>query len=281
MPLVFAFFESYIFYSHKERWHLTYFIEQAHYFITSVMCSVTVGLKIDRNMTLGVWRKPDVLFVATGLFFSIVQICVLFVKHRGNLSSINLYTVNNINYFLAFCNWMVGKLLCCNSRFDSYENNVWALCKGNADLRHFLPTSVLLYIYNSFIHPYLSFALWSGAKLQNTNLDKILLLQKRGLRLIYFSNNSGHAIPLFRRSNILPIDMLYYKSVGVLMHDIDQDLAPQNLKNLLARFSLLRSRLSGCQTTLPRKEPSFRGSVAWHPERRLQRPHQVSLDSFL
>ena len=61
---------------------------------------------------------------------------------------------------------------------------------------------------------------------------------------------------------LLPIDMLYYKSVGVLMHDIDQDLAPQNLKNLFTRFSLLRSRFSGCQTTLPRKEPSFRGSVA-------------------
>ena len=153
---------------------------------------------------------------------------------------------------------MVGKLLCCDSRFESNENNVWALCKRNADLRHFLPTSVLLYIYNSFIHPYLCFALWSGAKLQNTNLDKIFLLQKRALRLIYFSNNSGHAIPLFLRSNILPIDMLYYKS-GVLMHDIDHDLAPQNLKNLFTRLSLLRSRLPRCHTTL---RPYFRGSVA-------------------
>ena len=34
--------------------------------------------------------------------------------------------------------------------------------------------------------------------------------------------------------------------------------------------SLLRSRLSGCHATLPRKTV-FRGSVAWHPERRLRR----------
>ena len=60
-----------------------------------------------------------------------------------------------------------------------------------------------------------------------TNLDKILLLQKRTQSLIYLSNNSEHAIPLFLRSNIPPIDMLYYKSVGVLMHDTDHDLAPQ------------------------------------------------------
>ena len=42
-------------------------------------------------------------------------------------------------------------------------------------------------------------------------------------------------------------------------------------------ISLLRSRLSGCHATLPRKERlltfehSFRGGVAWHPERRLRR----------
>ena len=45
---------------------------------------------------------------------------------------------------------------------------------------------------------------------------QILLIQKRALCLIYFSNNSEHAIPLFLRSNILLIDILYYKSAGVL-----------------------------------------------------------------
>jgi len=83
-------------------------------------------------------------------------------------------------------------------------------------LRHFLPTSVLLNTYNSLIHPYLSYSLVVWGQASKTNLDKmILLLQKRALCLIYFSNNSEHAIPLFLRSNILLIDMLYYKSVVV------------------------------------------------------------------
>jgi len=84
-------------------------------------------------------------------------------------------------------------------------------------------------------------ALWSGAKLQKQILKKILLLRESVLRLIYFSNNSEHAISLFLRSNILPIDMLNYKSVGVLMHDIDHDLVPQNLKNLLSRIASIHS----------------------------------------
>lgn len=35
--------------------------------------------------------------------------------------------------------------------------------------------------------------------------------------------------------------MLYYKSVGVLMHDIDHDLAPQNLKNLFTSIASIDS----------------------------------------
>ena len=42
----------------------------------------------------------------------------------------------------------------------------------------------------------------------------------------------------------------------------------------LKSCSLLRSRLSGCHATLPRKT-LFRESVAWHPERRLRRRLKV------
>ena len=35
--------------------------------------------------------------------------------------------------------------------------------------------------------------------------------------------------------------MLYYKSVGVLRHDIDHDLVPQTLKNLFTRIALIHS----------------------------------------
>ena len=110
-----------------------------------------------------------------------------------------------------------------------------------ARLRHFLPTSVLLNIYNSLIHPYLSYGLVVWGQTSKTNLEKILILQKRALRLIHFSSNSEHAIPLFLRSNFLPIDMLYYKSVGVLMHDIDRHLIPQNPKNLFTRIASIHS----------------------------------------
>ena len=79
-------------------------------------------------------------------------------------------------------------------------------------LRHFIPTSILLDIYRSLIHPYISYGLSVWGQTTKTNLERVLNLQN-------FVNKREHAIPLFVRANILPVDMLYYKSMSILMHD--------------------------------------------------------------
>ena len=53
-----------------------------------------------------------------------------------------------------------------------------------------------------------------------TNLKKLLVLQKRALRLIHFANNRDHAVPFFKNTNNLPINMLYVETVSELMYDI-------------------------------------------------------------
>ena len=61
---------------------------------------------------------------------------------------------------------------------------------------------------------------------------KILILQKRAVRLINFLPFRTHAIPYFAQSNILPITMLYFKLSSTLMLDITTNSAPQNICNL-------------------------------------------------
>ena len=75
------------------------------------------------------------------------------------------------------------------------------------------------------------FLIWGQAA--KVHLDKILKLQKRVLRLIYFGDYKSHAIPFFSSSNILPVEMLYFKSVSILMHDVHNNLAPLHISNLL------------------------------------------------
>ena len=86
-----------------------------------------------------------------------------------------------------------------------------------AKLRHFVPTNTLTRIYRSLIEPYISYGLTAWGQAANCLLIKVLILQKRALRLIYFSDCRAHAIPLFLSSSILPLHLLLFKYIAILM----------------------------------------------------------------
>ena len=52
-----------------------------------------------------------------------------------------------------------------------------------------------------------------------SNLNKLLMLQKRALPLMHFFDKRESAIPLFTKTNILPVNFLYLESVAIIMYD--------------------------------------------------------------
>ena len=63
------------------------------------------------------------------------------------------------------------------------------------------------------------------------SIDHLFLtsLQKRALRLIFFCRSREHAIPLFIKSNCLPIYFLFFQQLCYLVYDIHTQVAPINL----------------------------------------------------
>ena len=110
-----------------------------------------------------------------------------------------------------------------------------------ARLRHLVPFSTLLNIYRSLIEPYISYGLVAWGQAVNTHLNKIVTLQKRVVRLMHFSDYKAHSAPLFVNSGILPIKLLYFKSVASLLHDIANLCAPPNISDLFTRSSQLHA----------------------------------------
>ena len=53
----------------------------------------------------------------------------------------------------------------------------------------------------------MSYGLAAWGQAAKTHLQKLLVLQKRVLRLMYFSEPRAHAVSLFITSNILSINM--------------------------------------------------------------------------
>ena len=70
------------------------------------------------------------------------------------------------------------------------------------------------------ILPYLIYGLPTWGQAAKTHLPKILVLLKRVLRLMYFSEPRAQAVLLFISSKILPLQMLYAEKVSSLMFDV-------------------------------------------------------------
>ena len=90
------------------------------------------------------------------------------------------------------------------------------------------PRTTLLHIYQSLILPYLTYGLAAWGQAAKTHLQKILVLQKRVLRLMYFSEPRAHAVP-FISSKIVPLQMLYAEKVSSIMFDVSCMNAPSNI----------------------------------------------------
>ena len=85
---------------------------------------------------------------------------------------------------------------------------------------------------SSLISPYISYGLTAWVQASKSHLEKILILQKRAVRLFNFLPFRTHAIPYFAQCNILPITMLDFKLSSITMFDITTNSAPQNICNL-------------------------------------------------
>ena len=146
--------------------------------------------------------------------------CKNYVKYLGILIDSNLSWKIHIEYIALKISKIVGLI---------------------AKLRHFVPLHTLLNIYQSLISPYITYGLSVWGQACKSHLNKILTLQKRALRFMYFAKKNEHTIPLFINAKLLPLNFLYYKTLSELMHDVSTASAPINICNLFTKTSRVHS----------------------------------------
>ena len=101
---------------------------------------------------------------------------------------------------------------------------------------HLVPFTTLLSIYRSLILPYLSYGLAAWGQAAKSHLQKILVLQKRVLRLMYFSEPRANAVLLFSSSQILPLNMLRIRwNSFLIVFDVSCLTVPTNISNLFIK----------------------------------------------
>ena len=110
-----------------------------------------------------------------------------------------------------------------------------------AKLRHNIPLRPLLNIYQALINPYLYYGICAWGSAPKTYLNKILLIQKRALRLIYFTDYKQHAVPFFLKSKVFPLSFIYFDCLCSIMWDVANNSAPENIKRAFTRISEVHS----------------------------------------
>ena len=105
-----------------------------------------------------------------------------------------------------------------------------------AKLRHSIPLRPLLNIYQALINPYLYYGICAWGSAPKTYLNKILLIQKRALRLIYFTDYKQHAVPFFLKSKVFPLSFIYFDCLCSIMWDVANNSAPENIKRAFSRI---------------------------------------------
>ena len=108
-------------------------------------------------------------------------------------------------------------------------------------VKYLLSINALLSLYYTMIHPYLLYCnvVWGGASL--TALKKLTVLQKRGIRVITYSEYRAPSSPLFKQLRILKLHDIYKLQIYMFMYKAKYSLMPESCSQFV-RLNSVASR---------------------------------------
>ena len=134
------------------------------------------------------------------------------------------------------------------------------------------PLPILCNLYNTLLLPYLSYAniVWGNCSV--TLLNRLLVLQKKAIRLITKSSYRAHTAPLFKRMNILNVNSIYIMQLGQFMFQYKHNNLPPVFDDLFILNSSIHSyatrnansfHIPIARTLFLQKRIPFNGPMLW------------------
>ena len=93
-------------------------------------------------------------------------------------------------------------------------------------LRHFVPTNILVQLYYSIVFPYISYGVIIWGNTYKTNIQPIVILQKKAIRIITFSHYRAHTSPIFKRLKLLKFSDIVLFNTTLFMYRLNNNKLP-------------------------------------------------------
>ena len=208
--------------------------------------------------------------------------CIVHTYRNINTNNFNI-SINNNNLQFYEDGLFLGVTIDSKMKFIKHIDNLCSKLSKSIGVIYKLsnegaPKSVLTQLYYSLAYPYINYNICSYAGTFNSHINRILLLQKRLIRIINRKPFLEHTNRLFFDSKILKIQDVYKLNIGLHMYDHSDSttfVRPHSY-NTRNRNTLLpnRARLTITQNSVDVAGPSLWNTI---PEQIRSSP---SRDSF-
>ena len=108
-------------------------------------------------------------------------------------------------------------------------------------MKKLCPKRILMSLYFSLVHSYLSYGTCVWGNANEIHLNKIRVLQKKVVRIIGNVEYNDHSSPLFKELKILKFDDILKMQLACLMFDYDHGNLPICFNTLFTKTSIIHS----------------------------------------
>ena len=101
--------------------------------------------------------------------------------------------------------------------------------------RRYLHKSSLRNLYHAYIYPYLTYCIEVWGCASKCQLNALLLLQKKIIRIMTFSPYLAHTDPIYKDLAILPFDKIFIDRIGITMFKVEYELLPKSVIQMFSK----------------------------------------------
>ena len=189
-------------------------------------------------------------------------------KHSSNFSVvINERTIAQVNE-TVFLGVVLDENLTWKSHISSLAIKISKSIGIIFRSSFFLSTSSLRMLYNSIILPYLNYCnlVWGSA--YKSNLQRIVILQKRVIRMVNKSYYNAHTEPIFKKLNLLKFQDIHLLHLGQFMFSFKNSILPRKFENIFTTNNQIHNyntrhansfRLPLCRTNIRQLSVFYQG----------------------
>ena len=121
-------------------------------------------------------------------------------------------------------------------------------------------------LYNSLILPHLTYGITLWGNAPKTHLHKLIIQQKKAIRIINQAAYNSHTTPLFKADNILKLPDLYSLNTIKYMQSVIQKTAPSEITNLFHFKQTSRTRQLNIRIPIFKKTSSMKSILYMGPK---------------